>query len=91
VSGWRDHAGAVRLCHNPLGHAMPKAASTSEMTPAEARERALDRRSKALAICAAEPEATFENVWHTLVLLELPPLERLNRSLQRGRAVPLQR
>ncbi len=70
---------------------MPKAASPSEMTAAEARERALDRRRRALAVCAAEPEAAFENVWHTLVLLDLPPLERLNRSLRRGRAVPLQR
>jgi len=70
---------------------MLKAASTFETTAAEALERALDRRRRALAICAAEPEAAFENVWHTLLLLELPPLERLNRSLQRGRAVSLQR
>jgi len=79
------------MCHNPLGHAMPKAANISPMTANQARERALDRRRKALAICAAEPEAAFENVWHTLILLDLPPLERLNRSLQRGRAVALQR
>ena len=70
---------------------MPEAARTSEMTAAETLERALDRRRKALGICAANPEAAFENVWHTLILLDLPPLERLNRSLQRGRAVPLQR
>jgi hypothetical protein len=87
----RDRAGAVGLCDNPLGHAMRKAESTSDMTAAEARERALDRRRKALAVCAAEPEAAFENVWHTLILLELSPLERLNRSLQRGRAVAPQR
>ena len=31
------------------------------------------------------PRATFENVWHTLVLLDEPPIERLRRSLLRGR------
>ena len=40
----------------------------------------------ARAICREEPDATFENVWHTLTLLELDPAERLNRSLIRGRA-----
>ena len=69
---------------------MPDASRTPDLTAAEARERALDRRRTALAICAANPEAAFENVWHALILLDLPPLERLNRSLQRGRAVALQ-
>jgi hypothetical protein len=57
----------------------------------EVLDRALERRGKALAICAAEPGASFENVWHTLILLELDPIERLNRSLIRGRATAIQR
>lgn len=43
------------------------------------------------AICAANPLASFENVWHTLTLLDLPPIERLNRSLLRGRPIPVHR
>jgi hypothetical protein len=46
---------------------------------------ALARRERVRAICDAEPEASFENVWHALILLEDPPLDRLNRSLIRGR------
>jgi hypothetical protein len=57
----------------------------------DVRDRALERRRKALAVCAAEPQASFENVWHTLILLELAPIERLNRSLIRGRATAIQR
>jgi len=36
-------------------------------------------------ICRAEPAASFENVWHTLLLLEREPAERLNIGLMRGR------
>jgi hypothetical protein len=36
-------------------------------------------------ICKAEPAASFENVWHTLLLLEREPAERLNMGLMRGR------
>ncbi len=42
-------------------------------------------------ICEQEPNTTFENVWHTLALLELDPAERLQRSLTRGRAVAIHR
>jgi hypothetical protein len=52
---------------------------------------AMARLREAQAICAAEPEASFENVWHTLVLLDDPPVERLNRSLIRGRAIAVHR
>ena len=52
---------------------------------------ALARRERARAICDAEPEASFENVWHALILLEEPPLDRLNRSLIRGRTSTVQR
>jgi len=37
-------------------------------------------------ILAAHPSADRDNVRHTLILLEQPPLERLQRSLIRGRA-----
>jgi hypothetical protein len=30
------------------------------------------------------PHADAENVWHTLLLLELPPIERLRRGLPSG-------
>ncbi len=37
-------------------------------------------------ILAAHPHADRDNVRHTLILLEQPPWERLQRSLIRGRA-----
>ena len=46
---------------------------------------------EAKGICARHPRASFDNVWHTLCLLELTPEERLNRSLIRGRAATVQR
>jgi hypothetical protein len=36
---------------------------------------------------AKYPDADPENVRHTLILLQLPPLERLKISLVRGRAL----
>ena len=39
------------------------------------------------AVLAVRPEADPDNVRHTLILLEHPPLERLRRSLTRGRAL----
>jgi hypothetical protein len=39
------------------------------------------------AVLAVRPEADPDNVRHTLILLEQSPLERLRRSLTRGRAV----
>ena len=38
------------------------------------------------SIVRQHPGVDPENVRHTLLLLELPPLERLQRSLLRGRA-----
>jgi hypothetical protein len=40
-------------------------------------------------ILAANPSADRDNVRHTLILLEQPPLERLQRSLIRGRATAI--
>ncbi len=37
-------------------------------------------------VLAAHPSADRDNVRHTLILLEQPPIERLQRSLIRGRA-----
>ena len=44
------------------------------------------RLKRAQEICDRFPDADFHNVWHTLTLLDLPPVERLRRSLRRGRA-----
>ncbi len=49
------------------------------------------RLADAQAIAAAHPKSAFENIWHTLVLLDLPPIDRLNRSLLRGRAITVHR
>lgn len=54
-----------------------------EEPPVTGRAQALIR--EAGRVLALRPRATFENVWHTLVLLDEPPLERLRRSLLRGR------
>jgi hypothetical protein len=40
-------------------------------------------------ILAAHPSADRDNVRHTLILLEQPPFERLQRSLIRGRATAI--
>ncbi len=56
--------------------------------PAEVwRARALLRQAQ--RIVERNPGASFENVWHSLVLMEEPPVERLRRSLLRGRAADL--
>ena len=38
-------------------------------------------------ILARHPHVDRENAWHTLLLLELSPIERLERGLVRGRRV----
>ncbi len=40
-------------------------------------------------VLAAHPSADRDNVRHTLILLEQAPLERLQRSLIRGRATAI--
>lgn len=42
-------------------------------------------------ILAANPQADPDNVRHTLILLEQPPFDRLQRSLIRGRATAIYR
>ncbi len=56
------------------------------------RERKASRWAAGLmesvrAVLAEHPEADPDNVRHALILLEQPPLERLRRSLTRGRAL----
>ena len=53
----------------------------------EAHLRLMLRRLE--RILDAHPEANRENVWHTLLLLDEPPIERLERGLSRGRALDL--
>ena len=57
----------------------------------ELRERRAIRWARRLsakvqAVLEAHPGADPDNVRHTLILLEKPPLERLELSLLRGRA-----
>lgn len=55
----------------------------------ELRARLLLRRVD--RIMAEHPEANRDNVRHTLLLLEEPPVERLERGLSRGRTLDLHR
>jgi hypothetical protein len=57
--------------------------------PAQARRWARRLSMRVKKIVAARPGADPENVRHTLILLEQPPLERLQRSLIRGRATAI--
>ena len=51
--------------------------------------RARRRLREAKRVALRNPGSSFENIWHTLVLLEETPLTRLNRALLRGRTVPV--
>jgi transcriptional regulator with XRE-family HTH domain len=53
--------------------------------------KVLRRLEAARAICSADSAASFENIWHSLCLMDLSPIDRLNRSLIRGRAATLHR
>ena len=58
-----------------------------EGEPGMWRAQAMLRQAQ--RIVKRNPGAAFEDVWHTLVLLEEDPVERLRRSLLRGRALDL--
>ena len=62
-----------------------------EEDPSDVAPGYTQRLRKARRILESSPGATFENIWHTLCLLELGPVERLNRSLIRGRATAVHR
>jgi hypothetical protein len=55
------------------------------------RDRAAALVREARRIRARSRLSAFENLWHTLNLLELTPAERLARSLVRGRTRPVHR
>ena len=74
--------------------ALSPALGVSELELLETVSRSDDvdyrnRLREAQRIVGNSPEASFENVWHVLCLLDLDPVERLNRSLIRGRATAL--
>jgi len=56
---------------------------------AQARRWARRLSAQVGKVLTAHPHANADNVRHTLILLELPPLERLQRSLIRGRATAI--
>ena len=58
---------------------------------AQARRWAHRLSTRVEKILATNPRADRDNVRHTLILLEQPPLERLQRSLIRGRATAILR
>ena len=76
---------SVRALAGTLG--VRPSALLEEGEPGVWRAEAMLR--KAQRIVKRNPSATFEDVWHTLVLLEEDPVERLRRSLRRGRALDL--
>ena len=58
---------------------------------AEARRWARRLTMRVGKVLAAHPQADPDNVRHTLILLEQPPFDRLQRSLIRGRAIAIYR
>jgi hypothetical protein len=66
---------------------MKKRGQTIDATKARRWARRLSTRVG--KVLAANPHADPDNVRHTLILLEQPPLERLQRSLIRGRATAI--
>lgn len=54
-------------------------------------DRAMALVREARRIRARNRGSVFENLWHTLNLLEMNPAERLRGSLMRGRTRPLHR
>ena len=56
---------------------------------AKAKRWARRLSARVAKVLAAHPYADSDNVRHTFILLEQPPLERLQRSLIRGRATAI--
>jgi hypothetical protein len=63
-----------------------KKKATSDLKERRAIRWAQRLSAKVQAVLEAHPGADPDNVRHTLILLEKPPLERLQLSLLRGRA-----
>ena len=67
-----------------LGAALGVSASALlDEEPPSREDRAAALVREARRIHARNPRSAFENIWHTLWLLELSPAERLQRSLRR--------
>jgi hypothetical protein len=60
--------------------------STTVNDTAKAQRWARQLTARVADVLAAHPDADPDNVRHTMILLEMPPLERLQRSLIRARA-----
>ena len=58
-------------------------------TAGSAQRWARRLRARVNRVLAAHPWADRDNVRHTLILLDRPPIERLQGSLIRGRAVAI--
>lgn len=77
-------------------HALGAALGVTSAALLDEAPPSLDARAAALLaearrIQARNPGSSFDNIWHTLWLLEAPPAERLRRSLIRGRSSALHR
>ena len=59
--------------------------------PEPATRRVTDLLSRLDEILTAHPGADRDNVWHTLLLLQEPPIDRLNRGLLRGQGTSVHR
>jgi transcriptional regulator with XRE-family HTH domain len=76
---------SVRALGAALG--VPSSALLDEKPPSP-DDRAAALLREARRIRARNPQCSFDNIWHTLWLLEVSPAERLHRSLTRGHAAP---
>jgi hypothetical protein len=74
-----------------IGFCCPMKRRTQSDNIPKARRWALRLSARVAEVLAAHPHADPDNVRHTLILLEQPPLERLQRSLIRGRATAILR
>lgn len=56
------------------------------LTPEDPQVLRIRQKQQTLEkLLESNPNASRENLWHTLILLDEPPIERLNRSLLRGK------
>jgi hypothetical protein len=85
---WHRTRSGLRVSYLPQSLLM--AHTTPEDNGAPVLDRVAALLREAQDICKAEPAASFENVWHTLLLLEMEPIERLNTGLMRGRLSTVQ-
>jgi hypothetical protein len=68
-----------------LGEALGvRSSELLDETPPSPDDRSTALLREAQRIHARSPQSSFENIWHTLWLLEMSPAQRLHRSLIRG-------